>query len=74
MPKIKTRKTLAKRVKITKTGKILKKQTRNGHLKRKMDTSRKNRKSKTLQQENEGHIKVLRKLLGQQGKGIKINA
>lgn len=68
--KIKTRKTLTKRVKITKGGKILRKQTRNGHLKRKMDASRKNRKSQVTAQENAGHRKVIKKLLAKAGRRI----
>lgn len=70
MPKMKTRKTLLKRIRITKSGKILKKQTRNGHLKVKMDSSRKSRKSKLLSQPNAGHVKVLKRLLAKYGKGV----
>lgn len=61
--KIKTNKTLSKRVKITKNGKILKKQSNTGHLKRKWSASRKSRKNKRLVQENKGHIIMIKKLL-----------
>ncbi|HLD51161.1 hypothetical protein A3K34_01415 [candidate division WWE3 bacterium RIFOXYC1_FULL_40_10] len=63
MPKMKTKKTLTKRIRVTKNGKLMKKQSRTGHLKRKMDSSRKYRKRKTVIQENKGHIRILRKLL-----------
>lgn len=71
MPKMKTKKTLTKRVRITKKGKILKKQTRTGHLKSKMSNSRKLRKKHDLAQENKGHKKVIKALLGRLGRGIK---
>lgn len=64
MPKLKTRRTLTKRIRITKNGKVLKKQNRLGHLKRKMDASRKSRKNKTAMQPNEVQAKTLRRLLG----------
>ena len=68
--KLKTKKTLLKRVKITKNGKILKKQSNTGHLKRKWSASRKSRKGSKLVQENKGHISKLKTLLGKLGKGI----
>jgi ribosomal protein L35 len=71
MPKLKTKKTLVKRVKITKAGKILKKQNRMGHLKSKLSSSRKTRKKGLAAQPNKGHINVLRKMLGKLSKGIK---
>ena len=61
--KLKTKKTLAKRVKITKTGKVLKNQSNTGHLKRRGTASRKSRKSSKLVQENKGHIKIIKTLL-----------
>jgi ribosomal protein L35 len=70
MPKIKTRRTLLKRVRITTTGKVMKKQNGNGHLKGKMDSSRKHRKHAQLAQPNRGHIKVLKKMLGKTGRGL----
>jgi len=69
--KIKTKKTLLKRVKITKNGKILKKQSNTGHLKRKWSASRKSRKGSRLIQENKGHISKLKTLLGKFGRNIK---
>lgn len=74
MPKMKTKKTLTRRIRITKNGKLIRKQTRIGHLKRKWNADKKFRKSKLLDQQNEGHRKVLRKLLGKRGKGVKANA
>ncbi|MDC0449112.1 50S ribosomal protein L35 [bacterium] len=71
MPKLKTRKTLKKRVKITKSGKILKKQSRTGHLKVKWSADKKHRKGKRLVQHNKGHVRVIKRLLGKAGKGIK---
>jgi ribosomal protein L35 len=71
MPKLKTKKTLVKRIKITKNGKIMKKQSNTGHLKRKWTASRKSRKGATLSQDNKGHIKVIKTLLGKLGRGIK---
>ena len=70
MPKLKTKKTLLKRIKITHSGKLLKKQSRTGHLKVKWDSSRKSRKRKTLLQKNKGHKKMFRKLLARASKGI----
>jgi ribosomal protein L35 len=71
MPKVKTKKTLTKRIKITKGGKILKKQSRTGHLKSKWSSSKKSRKTKRLTQHNKGHKDVIKKLLGKYGKTIK---
>jgi ribosomal protein L35 len=71
MPKLKTKKTLLKRVKITKLGKILKKQSRIGHLKRKWSVNHKLRKGRRKNQENAGHKRIFKKLLGKHGKGIK---
>ena len=70
MPKIKTKKTLLKRLKITKTGKILKNQVSTGHLKVKWDADKKSRKNRTDEQTNSGHRKIFKKLLGSYGKGI----
>jgi len=71
MPKFKTKKTLAKRIRVTKTGKLVKKQTSLGHLKVKRDSSRKSRKKGMTSQTNRGHIKLFKKLLGKQGKNVK---
>lgn len=64
MGKLKTRKTLEKRLRITTTGKLLKKQNNTGHLKVKWSANRKNRKKNPDIQSNSGHIKVFRRLLG----------
>jgi ribosomal protein L35 len=69
--KIKTRKTLVKRIKITKGGKILKKRVSTGHLKVKLNVKTKHRKKKLSEQENRGHIKKFKKLLGKAGGKIK---
>lgn len=71
MPKIKSKKTLLKRVRITKKGKIIKKNVSVGHLKRKWSSSKKNRKNMLSEQLNRGHIKVIRRLLVSKGRGIK---
>lgn len=71
MPKLKTKKTLLKRVKVTKTGKIKKKQSNVGHLKAKWSCNRSMRKKRPQIQKNRGHIKLFRRLLGKAGKGIK---
>ncbi len=68
---MKTKKTLMKRIKITKTGKVLKKQNRTGHLKIKMDASRRTRKSSLIEQADTGHTKKFKKLLGKHGRYIK---
>ncbi len=70
MPKLKTKKTLLKRVKITKSGKILKKQIRIGHLRRKWSANKKSRKLRIEEQDNTGHKKMFRALLAKHGKGI----
>ena len=67
---MKTKKTLLKRVRITKNGKILKKQVSTGHLKVKWDSSKKSRKRGLNEQENAGHRKVFKRLLGKHGKNI----
>ncbi len=71
MPKLKTKKTLTKRVKITKGGKIIKKQSRTGHLKSKWSSSKNSRKSRSSVQENRGHILIIKRMLGKLGKNIK---
>ncbi len=71
MPKIKSKKTLLKRIKVTKTGKLLKKNVSIGHLKRKWNSSKRSRKLGLVEQLNRGHIKVFKKLLVKRSKGIK---
>jgi ribosomal protein L35 len=68
---LKTKKTLIKRIKISKTGKILKKQSNTGHLKEKWSTSRKHRKARIEEQTNTGHKKLFKKMLGKQARRIK---
>ena len=63
MPKIKTKKTLTKRIKITKNGKLVRKQIGTGHLKVKWDASKRHRKAKRLTIQNKGNIKKLKGLL-----------
>lgn len=63
MPKLKTKKTLLKRIKITKNGKILRAQIGNGHLKVKRHSRRKHRKANEAVQSNKGHIIKLKKML-----------
>lgn len=60
---MKTKKTAAARIKITKSGKILKKAVMSGHLKRKWSTNKRHRKSGYSVQENKGHINIFKKLL-----------
>lgn len=62
--KLKTKKTLAKRIKITKTGKILKKSIEAGHLKVKWSAKKKYRKKGSSEQLNKGHRKMFKKMLG----------
>jgi ribosomal protein L35 len=68
--KLKTKKTLMKRVKITKSGIILKKQNDTGHLKRKWASNKKHRKLGLEAVESSGYRKNIKKLLGKQGKRI----
>ena len=64
MPKQKTNKSVLKRVKVTSTGKILRKhQFGSGHLKRKKSKSALNRQKKTSIF-FEGEAKRLRKIIG----------
>jgi ribosomal protein L35 len=63
MNKGKTLKTLQKRIKITKNGKIMKKGVNTGHLKVKWSANKKFRKKGYSVQLNKGHIKVFKRLL-----------
>ena len=71
MPKVKTKKTASKRMKITKTGKIMTKQVRTGHLKRKWSTNKRFRKNAGAQVLNIGHRKIFKSLLRKLGKNSK---
>ncbi len=62
MKKLKTKKTLAKRIRVTKTGKVMRKQIGIGHLKIKMDSSRKHRKQGLLETSKMQVIKFKRML------------
>ncbi len=64
MGKLKTKKTLYKRIRKTKTGKIMRKQIRTGHLKVKWSAKKKYRKAKKKIQKNKGHIKKFNRMLG----------
>ena len=70
MPQMKTKRTLLKRVKITKSGKIRKKSVDASHLRRKWSTNKRHRKNKTGLVTNKGHRKMFKKLLGKHGKRI----
>lgn len=63
MPKMKTKKTAAARIKITKKGKIMRKAIRTGHLKRKWSASKRHRKTGLSEQSDSGQIKRFKKLL-----------
>jgi ribosomal protein L35 len=71
MPKLKTKKTLLKRVRITSRGKIVKKHTQIGHLKSKWDSSKHSRNSRRGIQLNKGHRKLFKKLLAKAGNRIR---
>lgn len=68
--KIKTKKTLLKRVKISKRGKILKKQVGTSHLRSKWDTSKRHRKTNLDEVSSTGYVQKFKKLLGIHSKGI----
>ena len=68
--KIKTKKTLLRRVKITKTGKIMKKSVGMVHLKEKKSSPNKTRNSGISEQKNKGHKKMFKKMLNKHGKEI----
>ncbi len=68
MPKIKTKKTLLKRIRITSRGKLIRGQVGTGHLKSKWSNTKKFRKAKSQAQVNRGHIKKFNKLLGNHAK------
>ena len=67
MPKQKTRKTLSKRIKITKSGKVMVGALRNGHLKRKFTANRKSRKKGYREFDNTAFKNKFRSLLGKKG-------
>jgi len=71
MPKLKTKKTALKRIKISKRGKLVKKQINTSHLKKKWSTNKRHRKNRTDKILNIGQRKIFKKLLGKASKGVK---
>jgi ribosomal protein L35 len=63
MGKLKTKKTLIKRVKISKNGKIVKKATASSHNKRKWSASKRFRKLRESLIDTGGIVKKIKKLL-----------
>lgn len=72
MPKIKTNKTLSKRVKITKNGKIKVGHIRNGHLKRKFTANRASRKKGYRTLKANAFQKMIKQMLGKKGSDINL--
>jgi len=64
MPKLKTKKTLLKRIRVTKNKKFIRGQIDAGHLKEKWGTNKKFRKAKSKIIKNKGYRKKFKKLLG----------
>jgi len=64
MPKLKTKKTLLKRIRVTKNKKLVRGQVRTGHLKVKWGANKKFRKAKSKVIKNKGHKRKFRKMLG----------
>lgn len=67
---MKTRKTLLKRVKITKSGKIIKKQNNKGHLNSKSSVNKSHRKDRLEQVTAKGYKKMIKTMLGKHGSKI----
>mgnify|MGYP005835687859 CR=1 FL=1 len=63
MQKMKTKKTLKKRIRITKSGKILTKQNRTGHLKVKWSSAKKMRKAKKMTVSSKGFKLKIKRLV-----------
>ena len=63
MKKGKTLKTLQKRIKLSKNGKVMKKDVNTGHLKVKWSANKKFRKKGYSSQPNKGHTRIFKKLL-----------
>lgn len=63
MPKLKTKKTLVNRIKITKSGKLLKRANNIAHLNSKLSTNKRHRKSGLEEITAKGYIKKLKNLL-----------
>lgn len=71
MPKLKTKKTATKRIKITKNGKILRKNVSTSHLKRKWSSSKKMRKNTGGEVLNIGHKNIFKQLLHSLARKVK---
>lgn len=71
MPKIKTRKTAQKRIKVSKGGKLIMKKINTSHLKRKWSANKRHRKRSTVSITNRGQIKRFKKLLGKGARRVK---
>lgn len=71
MPKLKTKKTLLKRIRVSSGGKLMKKPTQIGHLKVKWDASKRSSKKRRRSQSNRGHRRVLKRLLAKAGRKVK---
>lgn len=70
MPKLKSKKTLLKRIRITKNNKVIQKQNNNGHLKIKKSSSNKHKKDRRVTQTTKGYIKVFSRMLAENGKKL----
>ena len=64
MPKLKAKKTLLKRLRITRNGKMVRGQIRTGHLKVKWSTNKRLRKAKKKIIISRGYRRKFKKLLG----------
>ncbi|MBI2414499.1 50S ribosomal protein L35 [candidate division WWE3 bacterium] len=71
MPKLKTKRTAMKRIKITKNGKILRKNVSTSHLKRKWSANKKTRKNLGGQVLNIGHKNIFKQLLHSHARKVK---
>ncbi len=70
MPKLKTKKTLAKRIKISGKGKARVGAVRNGHLKRKFDTNRRHAKKGLRVFKSKTFKQKFKKMLGKKGRRL----
>lgn len=63
MPKLKSKRTLLKRIKITKNGKFMRKLVGMAHVKETKSVDRKEKKGKITEQTHSGNRRVFKKLL-----------
>ncbi len=70
MPKLKTRRTLLKRVKLTKTGKVIKRKVGLKHLKIKAGANQKLRANSLTRLGSKKMIKNFKLMLGKHGKNL----